>query len=465
MINTSAFQGKKAAYFTLGCKLNFSETSTFAAMLREMGVTAVEKGEQADICLINTCSVTEVADHKCRQAIHRMVRQHPGAFVVVTGCYAQLSPQQVSEIDGVDLVLGSNEKATLIEHLSQVWTGVPKTDSLHQYHTVKTKDIKAFAPSCSRGNRTRYFLKVQDGCDYFCTYCTIPYARGFSRSATVDTLVKQARQAALEGGREIVLTGVNIGDFGKNTGENFLDLVRALDQVEGIQRYRISSLEPDLLSDELIAYCAASRAFMPHFHIPLQSGSDEVLRLMHRRYNRALFADKIQRIKEAMPDAFIGVDVIVGMRGETEAHFQETYDFLSALDITQLHVFPYSERPGTAALRIDHVVSDAEKKRRSAALLKLSDEKTRAFYERHIGTTAEVLFERATRGRAMKGFTRNYIRVELPPNEADPQLDNTICKVSLENLISSTSPRGEGNGYLAVRGKVISHLSPLTPYL
>lgn len=449
MIDTSAFQGKRAAYFTLGCKLNFSETSTFAAMLREMGVMPVEKGEKADLCLINTCSVTEVADHKCRQAIHRMVRQHPGAFVVVTGCYAQLSPQRVSEIEGVDLVLGSNEKATLIEYLSQVWTGATKTVSLHQYHTVKTKDIKTFAPSCSRGNRTRYFLKVQDGCDYFCTYCTIPYARGFSRSATIATLVEQARQAAQEGGREIVLTGVNIGDFGKNTGESFLDLVRALDQVEGIQRYRISSLEPDLLSDELIAFCSTSRAFMPHFHIPLQSGSDEVLRLMHRRYDRALFADKIQRIKEVMPDAFIGVDVIVGMRGETEACFQETYDFLSDLDVTQLHVFPYSERPGTAALRIDHVVSDAEKKRRSAALLSLSEEKTRAFYERYIGKTAEVLFERATRGRAMKGFTRNYIRVELSAAEADPQLDNTICEVKLENLIH--------NKDIVMRGRVISH--------
>ena len=458
MIDTSAFQGKKAAYFTLGCKLNFSETSTFAAMLREMGVTAVEKGEHADLCLINTCSVTEVADHKCRQAIHRMVRQHPGAFVVVTGCYAQLSPQRVSEIEGVDLVLGSNEKATLVEYLSQVWTGAAKSTSLHQYHTVKTKDITSFAPSCSRGNRTRYFLKVQDGCDYFCTYCTIPYARGFSRSAPIDMLVKQARQAALEGGREIVLTGVNIGDFGKNTGESFLDLVRALDQVEGIQRYRISSLEPDLLSDELIDFCATSRAFMPHFHIPLQSGSDEVLRLMHRRYDRALFAHKIQRIKETMPDAFIGVDVIVGMRGETEADFQETYDFLSALDVTQLHVFPYSERPGTAALRIDHVVSDAEKKRRSAALLRLSDEKTRAFYERYIGTTAEVLFERATRGRSMKGFTRNYIRVELPASVADPQLDNTICKVFLESLAPNSSVKGEGRD-LVVKGKV----SPPTP--
>ena len=431
MIDTSAFQGKKAAYFTLGCKLNFSETSTFAAMLRDMGVTEVEKGERADLCLVNTCSVTEVADHKCRQAIHRMVRQHPGAFVVVTGCYAQLAPRTVSQIDGVDLVLGSNEKSALIDYLSQAWTGLPKSVSQHQYHTVRAKDIKSFAPSCSRGNRTRYFLKVQDGCDYFCTYCTIPYARGFSRSATIESLVAQARKAAGEGGREIVLTGVNIGDFGKNTGERFIDLVRALDRVEGVRRYRISSLEPDLLSDELIAYCATSRAFMPHFHIPLQSGSDEVLRLMHRRYDKALFAHKIQVIKQLMPDAFIGVDVIVGMRGETEALFQESYDFLQSLDVTQLHVFPYSERPGTAALRIDHVVSDAEKKRRSAALLQLSDEKTQAFYERHIGSTAEVLFEKAARGRAMRGFTRNYIRVELPAAAADPSLDNTIREVTL----------------------------------
>ena len=319
MIDSSAFQGKKAAYYTLGCKLNFSETSTFAQLLQQMGIVAVGEGEKADLCLINTCSVTDVADHKCRQAIHRMVRKHPGAFVVVTGCYAQLEPAKVSAIEGVDLVLGSNEKASLVQFLSEAWSGAPKTVSLHRHHTVKTKDIKSFAPSCSRGNRTRYFLKVQDGCDYFCTYCTIPFARGFSRSATIASLVEQARRAAEEGGREIVLTGVNIGDFGKNTGERFIDLVKALDRVEGIDRYRISSLEPDLISDELIAFCAQSRAFMPHFHIPLQSGADEVLRIMHRRYDTALFAHKIQLIKKLIPEAFIGVDVIVGMRGETES--------------------------------------------------------------------------------------------------------------------------------------------------
>ena len=434
MIDSSAFQGKKAAYYTLGCKLNFSETSTFGKMLQELGVVNAEEGEAADICLINTCSVTDVADKKCRQAIHRMVRRHPKAFVVVTGCYAQLSPQSVSEMDGVDLVLGSNEKAQLIQYLSEAWGGKEKTDSLHQYHTVKTKDIRSFAPSCSRGNRTRFFLKVQDGCDYFCTYCTIPYARGFSRSATIADLVAQARQAAAEGGREVVLTGVNIGDFGKNTGERFVDLVRALDQVEGISRYRISSLEPDLISDELIAYCAESRAFMPHFHIPLQSGADEVLRIMHRRYDTALFAHKIHLIKQMIPDAFIGVDVIVGMRGETEEHFEQTYRFLDSLDISQLHVFPYSERPGTAALRIPLVVTDQEKKARSARLLALSDKKTDAFYRQWIGREAEVLMEKATRGRAMHGFTRNYVRVELPASEALPSLDNQLVVVELGNF-------------------------------
>ncbi len=440
MIDTSAFQGKTAAYFTLGCKLNFSETSTFGKMLQEMGVRTAQKGEQADICLINTCSVTEVADHKCRQAIHRMVRQHPGAFVVVTGCYAQLEAETVSKIDGVDLVLGSDEKASLIQYLSEAWardlTPGPsaKRGGASAYHTKKTKDIRSFAPSCSRGNRTRYFLKVQDGCDYFCTYCTIPYARGFSRNPTIASLVAQATEAAREGGKEIVLTGVNIGDFGKSTGETFIDLVKALDKVEGISRYRISSLEPDLLSDELIDYCAGSRAFMPHFHIPLQSGSDTVLKLMHRHYDALLFADKIHRIKDVMPDAFIGVDVMVGCRGETPECFEETYDFLEGLDVTQLHVFPYSERPGTSALGIPYVVGNKDKKLRSKRLLDLSDQKTLDFYSRHVGQEAEVLLEKAPRGKAMHGFTRNYIRVELSPQEADPQLDNLLVKVRLGEL-------------------------------
>ena len=428
MIDTSAFQGKTAAYYTLGCKLNFSETSTFGQMLQDMGVRTAKKGEPADICIINTCSVTEVADHKCRQAIHRLVRENPGAFVVVTGCYAQLEPLKISKIEGVDLVLGSNEKAELIQYLSD---GFVRRDGTATYKTVKTKDIKTFAPSCSRGNRTRYFLKVQDGCDYFCTYCTIPYARGFSRNPTIDSLVEQTRQAAAEGGKEIVLTGVNIGDFGKTTGESFLDLVKALDDVEGIRRYRISSLEPDLLTDELIDYCAQSRAFMPHFHIPLQSGSDEVLKLMHRHYDSRLFADKICRVKEVMPDAFIGVDVMVGCRGETPECFEETYRLLESLDVTQLHVFPYSERPGTSALSIPYVVDEQTKKLRSKRLLELSDQKTEAFYARYIGCEAEVLFEKATRGRAMHGFTKNYIRVELSAAEAREEYDNQLMRVCL----------------------------------
>ena len=428
MIDTSVFQDKRAAYFTLGCKLNFSETSTFGKMLSEMGVRTAAKGEPADICVINTCSVTDVADHKCRQAIHRLVRENPDAFVVVTGCYAQLEPEKVSKIAGVDLVLGSNEKANLIQFLSDAFINRSDTPS---YKTVKTKDIKTFAPSCSRGNRTRFFLKVQDGCDYFCTYCTIPYARGFSRNPSIASLVAQAEEAVSEGGKEIVLTGVNIGDFGKTTNERFLDLVKALDGVEGISRYRISSLEPDLLTDELIDYCAQSRAFMPHFHIPLQSGSDTVLRLMHRHYDRQLFADKIHRIKEVMPDAFIGVDVMVGCRGETPECFEETYTFLDSLDVTQLHVFPYSERPGTSALSIPYVVSDADKRERSQRLLALSDRKTQAFYQKYIGQDAEVLFEKATRGRAMHGFTRNYIRVELSPAMAREDYDNQLIQVRL----------------------------------
>ncbi len=446
MIDTSAFAGKRAAYYTLGCKLNFSETSTFGKMLEDMGVVTVQRGERADICLINTCSVTEVADHKCRQAIHRMVRENPGAFVVVTGCYAQLEAENVSKIEGVDLVLGANEKAHLVQYLSDAWAqkyaeeegkgaalsvvgDAAAVHGLHEHHSVKTKDIRTFQPSCSKGNRTRYFLKVQDGCNYYCTYCTIPFARGNSRNPTVQSLVEQAEQAAAEGGKEIVITGVNIGDFGQTTGERFIDLVKALDGVEGIRRYRISSLEPDLCDDELIDYCAQSRAFMPHFHIPLQSGSDEVLRLMHRRYDKALFARKVMRIKERMPHAFIGVDVMVGCRGETPECFEECYDFLDSLPVTQLHVFPYSERPGTAALRIPYVVSDRDKKLRSKRLLELSDRKTQAFYEERIGTEAEVLFEKAPRGKAMHGFTPDYVRVELPPAEAKEEYDNQLVRV------------------------------------
>lgn len=436
MIDTSAFQGKSAAYYTLGCKLNFSETSTFGKMLEDMGVRTVGKEEKADICIINTCSVTDVADRKCRQAIRKMIHENPGAFMVVTGCYAQLEPDAVSNIEGVDLVLGSNEKANLIEYLSRAWGERCVCDDSHkgQSYSVATKDIKSFQHSCSKGNRTRYWLKVQDGCNYYCTYCTIPYARGNSRNPSIASLVDLAQQAAKEGGKEIVLTGVNIGDFGRTTGESFLDLVKALDKIEEVKRFRISSLEPDLIADELIEYCAKSRAFMPHFHVPLQSGSDAVLKLMHRRYDSALFKQKIFRIKELMPDAFIGVDVMVGTRGETQEFFEETYRLLESLPVTQLHVFPYSERPGTAALKIPYVVSDKDKKERSKRLLALSERKTLEFYSRYIGKEAEVLFEKAPHGKAMHGFTDNYIRVELPAALTSEEYDNQIIKVRLDRF-------------------------------
>ena len=426
MIDTTVFQDKTAVYYTLGCKLNFSETSTIGKILREAGVRTVRKGERADICVVNTCSVTEMADKKCRQAIHRLVKQHPGAFVVVTGCYAQLKPGDVAKIEGVDVVLGAEQKKDLLQYLGDL-----QKHEAGEAHTTAAKDIRSFAPSCSRGDRTRFFLKVQDGCDYFCSYCTIPFARGRSRNGTVASMVEQARQAVAEGGKEIVLTGVNIGDFGKTTGETFFDLVKALDEVEGIERYRISSIEPNLLTDEIIEFVSHSRRFMPHFHIPLPSGSDDVLKLMRRRYDTALFASKIKKIKEVMPDAFIGVDVIVGTRGETDEYFEDAYRFIAGLDVTQLHVFSYSERPGTQALKIDHVVAPEEKHKRSQRLLTLSDEKTQAFYVRHIGQTMPVLMEKTKAGMPMHGFTANYIRVEV---ENDPSLDNKMVDVLLGEL-------------------------------
>lgn len=433
MTEESVFKNKKAIYFTLGCKLNFAETSTIGKLLQSMGVTKARQNEKADICVINTCSVTEVADHKCRQAIHKMVKQHPGAFVVVTGCYAQLKPETVSQIEGVDLVLGAEQKGDILKYLEERLPLLPKErkiqDAAHESFTIPSKDIRTFAPSCSCGDRTRYFLKVQDGCDYYCTYCTIPFARGRSRNGSIESLVAQARQVAEEGGKETVLTGVNIGDFGKTTGESFLDLVKALDQVEGILRYRISSIEPNLLTDEIIDYCAQSRAFMPHFHIPLQSGSDEVLKLMHRRYTTQLFAEKVAHIKERMPDAFIGVDVIVGTRGETNDLFEDTYRFIENLDISQLHVFSYSERPGTMALKIEHTVPAEEKHLRSQRLLALSEYKWKKFYQNYIGTEQEVLLEKSKKRGIMHGFTSNYIKVEIQTSEDIK--DNQIAKVRL----------------------------------
>ena len=424
MIDTTVFQDKKAVYYTLGCKLNFSETSSIGKILKEVGVRTARKGERADICVINTCSVTEVADKKCRQAIHRLTKAHPGAFVVVTGCYAQLKPQQVADIEGVDLVLGAEQKGDLVDYLGRL-------DKRERGEAIVTeaKDIRKFSPSCSRGDRTRFFLKVQDGCDYYCSYCTIPRARGRSRSGSIAQLVEQARDAAAEGGREIVVTGVNIGDFGKNTGERLIDLLHTLDQVDGIERYRISSVEPDLLTDEIIEFVARSEHFMPHFHIPLQSGSDEMLRLMRRHYDRQLFADKVKKIKDMMPDAFIGVDVITGMRGETPDIFEDSFSFVSGLDVSRLHVFTYSERPSTMALQIPYVVDPRTRHARTRRMTALSSRKLEEFTRSHIGTVRPVLFEHSLeRNGMMRGFTDNYLRVELP---ADEKLFNRVAAVRL----------------------------------
>ena len=430
MIDTSILQGKKAAYFTLGCKLNFAETSSIGDALKQQGVLTAEEGEVADICVVNTCSVTEIADRKCRQGIRRMVKAHPGAFVAVTGCYAQLRPDDILEIDGVDLVVGTERKGDIVSLIAQKMTERDTTPSSSKL-TVPTKDIRSFAPSCSRGDRTRYFLKVQDGCNYYCTYCTIPYARGRSRNGSIALMLDQARSVAEQGGKEIVITGVNIGDFGRTTGETFFDLVKALDGVEGIARFRISSIEPNLLTDEIIRYVASSRAFMPHFHIPLQSGSDEVLRLMRRKYDTAFFRQKIERVKTLLPDAFIGVDVMVGCRGETDTCFEEAYKFIESIDVSHLHVFTYSERPGTKALEIPHVVSPEQKHERCQRLLALSEQKTRDFYAQYINKVRPVLLEYAPVGRPMHGFTDNYVKVEV---ENHPLLDNTIVNVRLQDF-------------------------------
>lgn len=426
---------KKAAFHTLGCKLNFAETSSLQDALRQRGMIMAQRGEVADLCIINTCSVTDVADSKCRQTIHKFTRQHPGAFVVVMGCYAQLQPDTIAAFEGVDLVVGMEQKGDVIRLIEERWEkkyALPQGEACHEAIAVPTKEIKTFVPSCSHGDRTRYFLKVQDGCNYYCTYCTIPMARGKSRNGTIESIVKQAQEVAMAGGKEIVITGVNIGDFGRTTGESFYDLIQELDKVEGIERYRISSIEPNLLTPEIIDFCAASKKFMPHFHIPLQSGSDEVLKLMRRRYDTALFAQRIAYIKQVMPDAFIGVDVIVGMRGETDELFEQAYQFIKSLEISQLHVFSYSERPGTRALEIPHKVSAQTKHDRSQRLLELSEEKRKAHYEKYVGTQRPVLWEHSKKGAPLSGFTDNYIRVTA--SEGCSAIDNTLSIVTLGNF-------------------------------
>ncbi len=423
MIDQTVFENKTAAYYTLGCKLNFAETSAIGKQLLHAGVLRARKGQKADICIINTCSVTELADRKGRQAIRRMIQSHPGAFVVVTGCYAQLKPDEVASIDGVDLVLGSEQKLDIIRYLDDL-----KKKDKGEIVISKTHRIRTFSPSCSADDRTRYFLKVQDGCDYFCSFCTIPYARGRSRNGSIAGLVKQAQDVVVQGGKEIVLTGVNIGDFGHTTGETFFDLIKALDEVDGIERFRISSIEPNLLTDEIIDFVAGSKRFAPHFHTPLQAGSDAVLKLMKRKYDTALFRRKMERIKSAMPHAFIGVDVIVGLRGETDAYFEEGRDFIESLDFSQLHVFTYSERSGTQALEIGHVVDPRTKHNRSKELHDISDRKLRSFYESQKNSFRKVLFEHTRHGNRMHGFTENYVRLYAAYN---PLLVNKITGVKI----------------------------------
>lgn len=417
---------KSVAFYTLGCKLNFSESSTIARQMEGEGFARKEFTDGADLYVINTCSVTDNADKKCRKVVNEALKHNADARVVIIGCYAQLKPEEIASIPGVDMVLGAAEKFNLAHHLKEIGNS-PKAI----VHNSPIKETNSFVAGYSFGDRTRTFLKVQDGCNYFCSFCTIPLARGFSRSDTIANTVEQARQVAQTGVKEVVLTGVNIGDFGRQNGETFFDLVKELDQVEGISRFRISSIEPNLLSEDIIDFAANSNKFVPHFHIPLQSGSNKILKLMRRRYIRELYAERVARIKAAMPNSCIGVDVIVGFPGETEEDFLDTYNFINGLDISYLHVFPYSERPNTTAVRMEGVVPQNERNRRVKMLRILSDKKRRAFYQQHIGETYTVLFEAEENSGMMNGFTENYIKVKTP---YDPLLVNELVQVKLTGI-------------------------------
>lgn len=424
-------QSRKVLYHTFGCKLNFAETATIQETLEAKGYTTVTSRDIPDIIIVNSCSVTEMADKKCRRYLHSIHRSFPNALIVVTGCYAQLKKDEVASLPGVGIVAGADKKGkipALIESLN--FGRITEVDA----------NPLSFSFSCARGDRTRFFLKVQDGCDYRCSYCTIPKARGASRSPEIATLVSQAEDVVRQGGKEIVLTGVNIGDFGRKNGQSFFELIKALDKIEGIERYRISSIEPNLLTDEIIEYCASSKHFMPHFHIPLQSGSDAVLALMRRRYNTKLFRSKIEKIKELIPDAFIGVDIIAGSRGETRQYFEESKAFVESLDISKLHVFAYSERPGTDALNIQHHVDPGEQSSRVSELIELSDIKLRKFTDRFVGTQRDVLLEHGTGSKRyeneMSGFTDNYIKVKVSGIELP---DNSIVRV----LLGDPDPTGQ----------------------
>ena len=418
---------KKVALYTLGCKLNFAETSTIARSFAEAGYARVEIEQTPDVLVVNTCSVTDQADKKCRNIVRRVLGANPNAYVAVIGCYAQLKPEEIASIPGVDLVLGANEKFKLLDHihdLTKNTAGVVVAEAI--------KETRDFVPSFSSGDRTRTFLKVQDGCNYFCAFCTIPLARGRSRSATIEETLLEAQKAAKAGAKEIVLTGVNIGDFGTAHNETLLELVQELDKIEGIERFRISSIEPNLLSNEIIEFVAQSNKFVPHFHIPLQSGSDEVLKSMRRRYLTGLYADRIKLIREVMPDACIGVDVIVGFPGESDAHFQETFDFLHQQDVSYFHVFTYSERANTTAVRIDDVIPMNIRQQRNKQLRGLSLKKKRAFYDSQLGTEHTVLFEGNEQDGQMHGFTENYVKVTTDWN---PTLVNKTASVKLNSLL------------------------------
>ena len=417
---------KKVALYTLGCKLNFSETSTVARMFEEEGFARVDFNDSPDVFVINTCSVTENADKKCKQLVKKALKINPDAFVAIIGCYAQLKPEEIAQIYGVDMVLGASEKFKIVEHFQNI----EKKETAVVFAS-KIKEVNEFVPSYSKGDRTRSFLKIQDGCDYFCTFCTIPLARGKSRNHSVAETVKVAKEVALTAAKEVILTGVNIGDFGQGEGENFFDLIQELDKIEGIERYRISSIEPNLLSSEIIEFVAKSDKFMPHFHIPLQSGSNKILKAMRRKYERELYVERVQLIKELMPHACIGVDVIIGFPGETEEDFLETYNFLNELDVSYLHVFTYSERKNTTAIKMDGVVPKSERSKRSKMLHILSDKKRRFFYDQHMGKTYNVLFESEQHEAFLNGFTDNYVKVKVPFSS---DLQNQIKTVTLANI-------------------------------
>ncbi len=417
---------KKVAFYTLGCKLNFSETSSIGRLFQEAGFEPVSFTEQADIYVINTCSVTENADKKCKKVVNDALKHSPDAYITIVGCYAQLKPKEISEIEGVDLVLGAAEKFNIIDHVQNL-TKYPKARVLNQ----PIENTNIFVPAFSIGDRTRTFLKVQDGCDYSCTFCTIPLARGASRSGTIADIVVQAQEIAASGIKEIVLTGVNIGDFGLHDGkrkETFLELIQALDQVEGIQRFRISSIEPNLLSNEVIQFVASSKRFVPHFHMPLQSGSNKILSQMRRRYRRELYTERVKTIKSLMPDCCIGVDVIVGFPGESHEDFLETYQFLNELPISYLHVFTYSERENTIAAQMEGAVPGSHRSDRSKMLHILSEKKRRLFYESQLGKQFDILVEGDNKNGFMHGFSPNYVKVRTP---YDPLLVNEVVQAKL----------------------------------